>query len=199
MHDGNFGSGRFCSRACSNARVVSQQTRDKISHTIKKKLEQEGAWGYLPSNEEERRAIGKRIAEAANKKIIEADFDSLSYERKRKRIIMEQGKCCANCKLDKWMEHTLTLEIDHINGDNKDDRRENMVALCPNCHSITPTWRGRNKAKKREKLSGLEIYELYLELGSIGEVLSHMGMATKGNNYSRIKRVIKRYDGIYTK
>jgi len=33
-HDGSFGSGRFCSRSCSNTRVHNQKTKDKISKTL---------------------------------------------------------------------------------------------------------------------------------------------------------------------
>ncbi|CAM5629651.1 HNH endonuclease signature motif containing protein [Streptomyces avidinii] len=39
-----------------------------------------------------------------------------------------------------WGGQPMTLEIDHVNGDWSDDRRENLRLLCPNCHAITNTW-----------------------------------------------------------
>ncbi|MEU5898464.1 MULTISPECIES: HNH endonuclease signature motif containing protein [Streptomyces] len=39
-----------------------------------------------------------------------------------------------------WYGKPMTLEIDHVNGDWRDDRRENLRLLCPNCHAVTNTW-----------------------------------------------------------
>ena len=47
-----------------------------------------------------------------------------------------------------WLGEELTLELHHKNGIRKDNRRENLFILCPNCHSQTDTHRGR-KGKGR--------------------------------------------------
>ncbi len=47
---------------------------------------------------------------------------------------------CKECGLTKWQGKTLTLHVDHINGDHSDHRLENLRFLCPNCHQQTRTW-----------------------------------------------------------
>ncbi|MER5870870.1 HNH endonuclease [Streptomyces sp. NPDC002044] len=49
----------------------------------------------------------------------------------------ECGRCGSPAE---WKGLPMTLEIDHVNGDWSDDRRENLRLLCPNCHAITSTW-----------------------------------------------------------
>jgi 5-methylcytosine-specific restriction endonuclease McrA len=53
---------------------------------------------------------------------------------------------CAICGLTKiWNNKPISLQIDHINGDSKDHRLNNLRLLCPNCHSQTDTFAGKNK------------------------------------------------------
>lgn len=54
---------------------------------------------------------------------------------------------CEICGLIEWMGSPISLELHHINGNNKDNRLENLQWLCPNCHSMTDNFRRRNKNK----------------------------------------------------
>ncbi|WP_306312328.1 HNH endonuclease signature motif containing protein [Streptomyces hydrogenans] len=57
-------------------------------------------------------------------------------------------KQCARCGNEGvWRGRPLRLEIDHVNGDWSDDRRENLRLLCPNCHAVTDTWRRGGKRR----------------------------------------------------
>ncbi|MEU6541766.1 HNH endonuclease signature motif containing protein [Streptomyces sp. NPDC046859] len=48
---------------------------------------------------------------------------------------------CARCGVGpEWLGKPMTLEVDHISGAWRDDRRENLRLLCPNCHALTGTW-----------------------------------------------------------
>ena len=69
----------------------------------------------------------------------------------RKRIIREGRKPeCAGCGISAWQGKRIILELDHVDGDSSNNQPDNLRLLCPNCHSQTDTWRGRNVKRKRE-------------------------------------------------
>ena len=52
---------------------------------------------------------------------------------------------CIKCGCDgNWQNGKIALEIDHIDGDNTNNQLSNLRYLCPNCHALTDTYRGRN-------------------------------------------------------
>lgn len=64
---------------------------------------------------------------------------------KRYNIIKYKCEFCGNT--GNWLNHKISLELDHINGINNDNRKENLRYLCPNCHAITSTYCGKNKKR----------------------------------------------------
>ena len=57
---------------------------------------------------------------------------------------------CYGCGLEEWRGNPIPLELDHVNGDRYDNREANLILLCPNCHALTPTYRGRNIGVRRK-------------------------------------------------
>jgi hypothetical protein len=68
----------------------------------------------------------------------------------RNRLLKEKvfPHQCSNCHLEEWLGKPIPLELDHINGKPNDNRITNLRLLCPNCHALTPTYRGKNRVSK---------------------------------------------------
>jgi DNA-binding transcriptional ArsR family regulator len=54
---------------------------------------------------------------------------------------------CEQCGISDWRGERLALELHHRNGDGRDNRLANLTLLCPNCHSQTDSWGGRNNKR----------------------------------------------------
>lgn len=114
---------------------------------------------------------------------------------------------CAICGTVEWQGKTLSLELDHINGINNDNRLENLRFLCPNCHSQTTTYGSRNQQLNSSEYDitnelRLLVEETYSKLKSVKKVSAFLGIrrcvVTKivnesGQKHSNQKFVI-RYD-----
>jgi predicted restriction endonuclease len=67
--------------------------------------------------------------------------------RLKKRLLSENvfEHKCSKCKQTKWLNHSIPLELHHIDGDHYNNELNNLILLCPNCHALTDNYRGKNK------------------------------------------------------
>lgn len=127
---------------------------------------------------------------------------SFTNTRRIKRILIDTGvlkEQCSECGiLPTWNGKPLTLQLEHINGINSDNRVENLTLLCPNCHSQTSTYAGRNSkgASKRVVYPEDEIFlQLLSDLGT-KRVAEHFGVvpSTIRHKYRKI-RLSRAFEG----
>lgn len=82
------------------------------------------------------------------KEILVKDSDYVGISRLKTRLLRAGllKKVCIQCGMgDEWNGEKLVLQIEHRNGVYNDHRLSNLGLICPNCHSQTKTYRGRNK------------------------------------------------------
>lgn len=96
--------------------------------------------------------IGKRRKERITKTYTDEECFSLNSNIGRshvKKRILENRLIeyrCISCGLiGEWNGKPISLQLEHINGINDDNRLENLAFICPNCHSQTDTYAGKNK------------------------------------------------------
>jgi AcrR family transcriptional regulator len=61
---------------------------------------------------------------------------------------------CERCGLTEWLGEPMRMQLHHINGEGKDNRLENIMFLCPNCHALTSNWGGRNGRRRKRAADG---------------------------------------------
>lgn len=83
-------------------------------------------------------------------KLLTVTSNVQSYKLKKR--LYEAGLRFPKCELCGWCEQAsdgrIPVELDHINGIHSDNRLDNLRILCPNCHSLQATHRGKNKGRQ---------------------------------------------------
>jgi len=87
-----------------------------------------------------------------NEEVFVEDFKgSINGNMLKKRLYAGglKSPICELCNQDEnWKTGKISLILDHINGNNKDNRVENLRIVCPNCDATLPTFKSRNITKK---------------------------------------------------
>ena len=67
----------------------------------------------------------------------------------KKAVVKKNGYYCDVCKIEKWNEKYICLELEHKDGNSENNLPENLCLICPNCHSQTSTYKAKNKGNGR--------------------------------------------------
>ena len=78
-----------------------------------------------------------------------ADSKDIQTNKVRKKLLREGYKKyeCERCGLSTWLGEPIPLEVHHKDGNRNNNIIENYELLCPNCHSFTDSYRGKNSKK----------------------------------------------------
>ena len=133
-HNGTFGSGRFCSRSCANSRVHSEETKQKISRSIKKFAQSEEGIDLI------------KIQAAKKRKCLfpkPLPISSISLRNKRSPYVYAKKK---EARYISMHQHRLLMEqclgrklhtdeiVHHIDGNTKNNKIKNLQVMCRSKH-----------------------------------------------------------------
>lgn len=126
-----------------------------------------------------------RMAWSKGKRVKDVLFIRCEVTRHKQVLIEERGHVCECCGNSEWIGKPITLELEHIDGDNRNNIRENLKLLCPNCHSQTDTWRGRNIKLKPLDITDEQFIDALKTSRSIRQALIKLNLTPKAGNYAR--------------
>lgn len=128
---------KFCSKSCS----ISYNNTGRISPLSKNK-KCKSCGNSIPN---ERVYCSTCISLGLHKVKVKNLEDAKSSESRRKILINIRGNKCEECGLSEWRGKKLTIQMHHIDGNPDNNIAENLILLCPNCHSVTPNFGIKNQ------------------------------------------------------
>jgi len=137
----------------------------------------------------------KKQQRTVDEKINKLSWDELPHARKRKKVLEEQNYKCSTCGIEEWNGKLITLSLHHKDGNNKNNSRENLQFLCPNCHTQTETYGIKSLIKRnpsavgKKQVSDEDLLKYLLESKSIIAGVRKAGIT----DTRRAKRLLNKY------
>ena len=134
---------------CSKSPNSCPENKKKNSEKIKKahKNGKVSGWGKLWKDGKNKSwNKGKSCSKIPIQDIFDGKFFYARSASTKERLYKEgyKKKQCEKCNIVEWQGIEICFELHHKDGNKKNNELENLEILCPNCHSQTKNFRGRN-------------------------------------------------------
>jgi ribosomal protein S26 len=145
---------------CNTAFEYSKRTNKFCGHSCAAAYNNKGVRRHGKSQKSECVNCGKEITnekycnincQKHHQMMEKIEGNTASSRTVKKYLIFKYGDKCQRCG---WCEiHPITgnvpIELEHIDGNHRNNNLNNVILLCPNCHSLTPTYKALNKGNGR--------------------------------------------------
>lgn len=183
IHDASYGSGRFCSAECARS-FASLVRREEANVKVSLKLGGKGADRFVGTGKclQCSKDINNRKKFCSN--ACQIEFNYVSYIRDwkdgkedgcvsihkdkvsnhiRRYLFEKYEDKCSRCGWNEKnpLSNKIPLQVEHIDGNYLNNSEINLVLLCPNCHSLTPTFGALNVGKGRYSRNKIEKEKLF--------------------------------------
>ena len=181
-----FKNGKLC---CSKSSNQCKAQRTKNSEGLQKAYT-EGKKSEVFNDEHRLKSINAKKEQAVKNVLVQNSNRSNSYVRKL--LVEELGiddKVCSICDTREWQGKPLQMHLDHIDGINTNNTVSNLRFICPNCHSQTETYCGKNINNGSVKVTDKELVECLIQTPNIRQALIKANLSPKGGNYTRATKL----------
>lgn len=190
----------LCDYGCNQPALYSNGVKKCCSDNWRKciAVRQKNSNGLKLAYQEHRAGYDYNLLSTEIKKKMsrESYWDTLDWDQikdngyRRKRLLKEYGHQCQQCKNTSWQDKPIPLEIDHKDGNNFNWNKNNVWLLCPNCHALTNTYRGKNKNNGKTIINDDDLILIIQNSKNIRSVLKKAHLTSKASNYERIRTLM---------
>jgi hypothetical protein len=143
---------KFCSRRCS----ITYMYKEDISKSRKSQIYCNNCELSLQGKSGNKfcsRQCSVEYKRSISNKLIEEGSEMISSAVIKRYLIRKFGEKCMECGWNNrnLYSNTIPIELEHIDGNSSNNELNNVKLLCPNCHSLTPTYKNLNKGNGRFK------------------------------------------------
>lgn len=186
---------------CEYCGFIAETRRDLDQHIIDAKHRTKNV-GDLVNNKEWFDAFQKGAARGRAKNIerIRLKYEEirrntptelLSDKQRKLKILEKFDYTCVICgQKNIWNGKPLNLQIHHLDGNHKNNKEENLISVCPNCHSQTENYMAKNKTAHVKFPSDDVVLEIWKSARSLKHCIELLGRSPTYQNYRKVREIL---------